>query len=393
MPPRDKVRNPEESRRVWDAYWQGTPERVPVTVYADIRCWLADPRENTDGYTLSRYLRDPDLMLALQMRTRAWLDRNLLSDDAPSTPETGWPVIVDIQNYLELAWLGGPVDFSLPEPHVAPFLTEDGARALLQREPPGAFEGIGAHVRQYYEHFLRRKAEGLAFDGIGIGHVAMPFNMTGSDGPFTIASGMRGTEAFLFDMIDRPDEARGLLDWITDAIIRRIRDVRAYLGEPLRSDGFGFADDAIVILSEDLFREFVLPCHRRIYEALSLPGGERSMHLCGDAQRFFPIYQNELGVRSFDTGFPIDFARLYDELAPDTRIFGGPSTSLLLEGTPAEIDAEVRRILSSGVMEKSRAFVLREANSLSPGTPFANVNQMLLTCREAGRYPPGRPMP
>jgi uroporphyrinogen-III decarboxylase len=136
-----------------------------------------------------------------------------------------------------------------------------------------------------------------------------------------------------------------------------------------------------------MYREFVLPCHRRILDELTVPGADRSMHLCGDAQRFFPILQKELGVMSFDTGFPVDFARLYDELLPGTRIYGGPSTGLLLNGTPERIDAEVRRILASGVMGKSRAFVLREGNSLAPGTPFANVNQILLTSRDAGVYP------
>ena len=383
----ETVRNPEESRRVWDAYHTGQPTRVPVTIYADVRCWLADPVENAGGASLSRYLRDPDLMLDLQLRTRAWLDRNLLSDDPVSTAETGWPLIVDFQNFLELAWLGGTVGYDSREPHVPHFLTEEGQRELLRREPPRAFDGIGGDVLRYYEHFQARKAAGQEYQGIGIGHVAMPFNMTGSDGPFTLCCGMRGASDFLLDLVDRPDEARALLDWITEAVIRRIREVRAYLGEPALSEGFGIADDAIVVLSTDMYREFVLPCHRRILEELTAPGGGRSMHLCGDAQRFFPVLQRELGVMSFDTGFPVDFARLYDELLPATRIYGGPATSLLLNGTPAQVDAEVRRILSSGVMEKSRAFVLREGNSLAPGTPFANVNQILLTSREAGVYP------
>ncbi len=385
--PRRTVRDPAESRRVWDAYRAGAPIRVPVTVYADVRCWLADPAENAAGHTLAQYLRDPDLMLDLQVRTRAWLDANLLSDDPVATAETGWPVIVDFQNFLEPAWLGGTVDYALSEPHVAPFLDEDGMRALLRREPPGAFEGIGADVLRFYERFLARKAAGYEYAGLGIGSVSMPYNMGGSDGPFTVACGMRGTEAFLLDLMDRPEEADALLGWITEAIIRRIREVRAYLGEPAVADGFGIADDGIVLLSADQYREAVLPHHRRLYDALATKDGWRSAHLCGDAQRFFPILQREFGIRSFDTGFPVDFGRLYDELRPDTVVYGGPTTSLLLEGTPEEVEAEVRRILASGVMEKSRAFVLREANALAPGTPFANVNRILEVARTAGRYP------
>jgi hypothetical protein len=341
---------------------------------------------NAAHVTLSAYLQDPDLMLETQVRTKEWLDQNLLSDDAVATPESGWPLIVDLQNYLELAWLGGAVEFDRPEPHVLPFLSEEGQSALLQTAPPAAFDRIGADVRRFYERFHERKRT-YSYNGIGIGPISMPYNMTGTDGPFTLACGLRGAGSFLLDLFDRPDDAHALLNWLTEAIIHRIREVRIYLGEPALSKGYGFADDAIVMLSPDMYCDFVLPCHRRIFEALCEPGADRSMHLCGDAQRFFPIIQKELGVMQFDTGFPIDFAALYDELSPETRIYGGVMTGMLLSGTTEQIDAEVRRILSSGVMQKSRRFVLREANSLAPRTPFENVNQMYRTCLEVGFYP------
>ena len=73
----------------------------------------------------------------------------------------------------------------------------------------------------------------------------------------------------------------------------------------------------------------------------------------------------------------------------DTCIIGGPPVGLLLNGTPAQIDGKVREILQSGVMTKSRRFVLREANALAPGTPLDHVNQIYRTCIQAGWYKGG----
>ena len=375
------------SREVWDAWHAGDPIRVPVTIYADSRNWMAEPHLNTNRIALPDYLRDPELMLQVQVRAREWIRCNILSDDGMGLPEEGWPLIVDFQNYLEMAWFGAEVHYT-SEPHCKSFLDDDRRDLLFTRGLPDPWQGIGADVRRYYEYFQERR-QSFTWQGLPIGPISMPFNMTGTDGPFTLAAAMRGTETFVYDMIDHPDYARQLLDFITDAIINRIKAVRQYLGEPERGEGFGFADDAIVMLSTELYESFVLPCHRKIFSALTTGDNNRSFHLCGDAQRFFPILQKHLNVRSFDTGFPIRFEKLYDELDADTCIIGGPPVGLLLNGTPAQIDGKVREILQSGVMTKSRRFVLREANALAPGTPLDHVNQIYRTCIQAGWYKGG----
>ena len=98
------------------------------------------------------------------------------------------------------------------------------------------------------------------------------------------------------------------------SLIRRMRAVREWRWErdpdapdrdQYRRPGFFFADDAIVLLSVEQYREFVLPYHRRLVDAFS-DGSPTSVHLCGDAGRFFPCLRDELRVHSFDTGFPLD---------------------------------------------------------------------------------------
>jgi len=133
-----------------------------------------------------------------------------------------------------------------------------------------------------------------------------------------------------------------------------------------------------------MYEEFVLPCHRRLFEAFS-KGGPNSVHLCGDATRHFPMLQKELNIQSFDTGFPVDFAWLRSTLGPDAEILGGPSVPFLEVANADETLEETKRILESGIMEGGR-FILREGNNLSPGVPLENVAAMYRAAKTLGRY-------
>ena len=56
---------------------------------------------------------------------------------------------------------------------------------------------------------------------------------------------------------------------------------------------------------------------------------------------------------------------------------------ILRTGTPADVRAETKRILQSGVMDGGK-FVLREGNNLAPRTPPENVAAMYEACKESG---------
>jgi uroporphyrinogen decarboxylase len=109
------------------------------------------------------------------------------------------------------------------------------------------------------------------------------------------------------------------------------------------------------------------------------------MHLCGDVARHLPVIKEQLGLKSFDTGFPIDFARVRRELGPDVEILGGVEVGLLMHGTPAQVYARAKEILTSGILD-GKKFVLREANNLPPMTPEANLAAMYRAAFDFGRY-------
>jgi len=140
-----------------------------------------------------------------------------------------------------------------------------------------------------------------------------------------------------------------------------------------------FADDAIQMISTKMLKQFLIPLYKQYKEAV-ITSEHFKMHLCGDASRHFRILKDELGVNEFETGFPIDFKKIREELGPDVTIHGGPNIMILKQGSVEEVAQETQRILSSGVLEGGK-FVLREGNNVVPFTPFENLNAMYQQAR------------
>jgi len=373
-----------EVKEVWDAYHAGKPIRVPVVLGLNVRYMLLSPWLNPRRITFEEYSNDPDLMLEVQVEFQHYVRHNLMFDQFMGMPEDQWNGVgVDFQNTYEASWFGCPVRFRDGQvPDTEPILTDDRKRMLFDRGIPDPFKG-GSMEKNFrlYERMLERIKDfrymGLAVPGVG------PTG-GGTDGPFTAAANLRGATQVCMDIYDDPEYVRELLEYITEATIVRIRAFRAMLGHDPKPECWGFADDSIQLLSCETYRELVLPHHRRLVAELA-GAGPHSIHLCGDATRHFKTIRDELNVKSFDTGFPVDFAWLRKELGPDVNIYGGPSCQFLMRATPAEIREEVRRILSTGIMDGGK-FILREGNNVAPGIPEENINAMYNAAREFGRY-------
>jgi Uroporphyrinogen decarboxylase (URO-D) len=399
----DFERHNAENERLWDDFDLGRPSRVPVILGTNTRYYLLSPAANPDGLTFSRYHGDPDTMLQAQARFADWDRHNILRDAELGLPADGWDVRVDFQNYYEAAWLGCPIEYVDGQvPDTTPAFADDARKREVFDLRPGPWSGIMALNLEYYQHMLRRQAEGFEYRGRPIRAVSL--NALGTDGPFTVACNIRGATEICLDLYVDPGYARELLGFITEATIARIRAYREFLGEPVVRPSFGWADDSIQNLSTDLYAEFVLPCHRKLVAAFADPSAEpfepastirprkappirhNSIHLCGDATRHFPLIQRELNVQSFDTGYPIDFGAVRKALGPGAQISGGPRVELLLAGSPESIRDEVRRILQDTGVTDGRRFVLREANNLAPHTPLESLRAMYEAAREYGRY-------
>ncbi|MCW5942227.1 MAG: hypothetical protein KIS66_08340 [Fimbriimonadaceae bacterium] len=367
----------EEVRRVWDAYFARKPVRVPMRLSISSKFTMGMPEANPEGIFFEQYFKDPRAMLVRQLRHEHWVRTHLPRDVEMGLPDV-WPVYVDFQNCYEAMWFGCEVEYvGTQVPDTKPNLSDDRKTAALDAGIPSPeTQPWIARSWEYFEFFRETARDGYEYEGRPI---EVGWNcFGGTDGPMTVCCNLRGATEFCLDLLDDPAYADEMLAFVTEATIVRLRYVRERLGIPLRGH-FGFADDSCALLSDAMYRERVMPHHRRLIEAFT-DGSPSGIHLCGNATHLFKTLVDELGIRSFDTGFPVDHGALRRSLGPDVEIVGGPAVPLLLKGTPDEVCAETRRILESGVTEGGR-FILQDGNNLAPGTPAENIAAMYAACK------------
>lgn len=374
-----------EVKRVWDAYRARKPVRVPMTIGSNPRYSMAIPEANPRRITFRQFFEDPQLNLERQLEHQEWVRFNLPADHEMGPVTAPWEWGVHLMNVFEAAWLGCEVEFlgDFDIPDTRPMLTDDRKNLLFDRGIPDPFTG-GLMKRnwEFYDYFADLIKKGWTWSGQPLTKTWPAGN--GTDGPMTVACNLRGAAEFAADLLEDPEYAWKLLDFITEAAIVRITAYRKRLGEPAKSSGWWFADDSVQLISTPMYERMIFPFHKRLVETFS-DGGPGGIHLCGDATRHFPFIRDRLNVQSFDTGFPVDFGRLREMMGPDVEIYGGPSVPMLSTATPAQVRDETRRILGSGIMNGGR-FVLREGNNLAPGVPVANVEAMYEAVKKWGRY-------
>jgi len=371
----------EDKRAIWEAYRRGQPARVPVLLATNPRIILLDPTLNSEGYSFEQYFQDASVMLAVQLKHALHRVQvlNHFTDDPTGYPDV-WRVGVDRQNIYEAAFLGAPIIYRDGQvPDTRPILDDARKEIIFDLDIEHPLEM--PFFRQSLELCARMKelAGQMTFHDRPV--QVNDYAPTGTDGPLTVSMNLRG-QGMMLDLLADPDYASRLMGFVTQAAINRVNALRRYWGNDQLAAGL--ADDSIQLISTSLYREMVMPHHRRFYDTF-VADRPRSIHLCGDATRHFRVLSEELNIKSFDTGFPVNFARLRQELGPDVEILGGPPVSLLLQGTPEQVYEASKTILLSGIKEGGR-FVLREGNNLPPRVPLQNLEAMYRAALDYGGY-------
>jgi uroporphyrinogen-III decarboxylase len=353
---------------------------VPIIFGLATRFFMMHPEANAKRWTFRQYTEDPNVMFEAKLAFERWHRFNILQDYELGLPEK-WPIWVDFQNYYEAAWFGCPIEYLGEEvPDTRPVFANAPER-VMERGLPEPFGGVMGRAKEYVE-LWRERAKKETFLGRPIGVTAV--SGIGTDGPMTVACNLFGPDVVCEMMASEPERLHKLFDFITEATIRRMKAVRELFHVPVPDDKFGFADDSIALISTAMYREHVLPHHRKLRDVFATDK-PHWIHLCGDATRHFKTLRDELKIPLFDTGFPVNFTWLRKELGPKARIQGGPHIEFLRTATPPQVRDEVKRILQSGILEGG-LFILREGNNLAPHTPIENTEALYHAGREFGGF-------
>ncbi len=373
-----------EVREVWEAYNDGRSLRTPVILGINARYFLLNPDLNVSGVTFRDYSEDPDVMFDCQLAFQRWSKFNLVQDCELGLPER-WQVSVDLQNYYDATWLGCQLEYPEGEvPDVRPAFPDQPER-LMEKGLPDPFSGTMAEGLRFWERFKER-AEKETFLGRPIS-VNAPWFGIGMDGVVTTACCLLGPESVCLMLGSQPERIHPALQFVTDALVAKVKAWRRMCGIGWPSDGFGIGNDSAALLSVNTYREHILPYDRIIYDTFATQHG-RAIHMCGNATHLFPTLHEALNITSFDTGFPVDFGDLRRKLGPEVTIMGGPHVALLKTASAEDVAGETRRILETGILEGGR-FILREGNNLAPLTPPANVAAMYSAGRRFGHCAEG----
>jgi uroporphyrinogen-III decarboxylase len=194
-----------------------------------------------------------------------------------------------------------------------------------------------------------------------------------SRGPLNIASFLMGTTEFLTALKTDPDRTHRLLRIIT----RFLQQWHALQRETFSSiDGMFLLDDIVGFIGEQDFREFGLPYFKEIY---SDGGAVRFFHNDAECAKSIGFYP-EIGINLYNPGIFNTLAELRQMSASRLTILGNiPPRDVLAKGSPADVRAAVRRLLSE-TPDKSR-LVLSWAGGMPPGVSTENISAFVEEAR------------
>lgn len=197
------------------------------------------------------------------------------------------------------------------------------------RLPDMEKDGLMPHVIKFLRYFKS--------------HSDIPVGITDCQGPLTTALQLCGYDKLFYWMYDYPKKVHGLMELVTEALIRWVKLQKEVIGEPLNCcagdqgiyvpEGIGiwFADDDAIILSADLYEEFVIPYNERLMEAF----GGGIIHWCGCANQHIGNLNKMKFLRGVNNFSLADAKSLYDlrvGLKKDIALIACDFTPLDYEG-------------------------------------------------------------
>jgi len=212
----------------------------------------------------------------------------------------------------------------------------------------------GERTKQRIES-VRRMAE-----EIGLTHSVLGW----AEGPFAEYADLRGVEAAMLDLIDRPGffvEAGQVI--IENEIAFAVAQAKA------GADMIGIGDAAASLISPNVYKELVLPLERKLFSAIHEAGAAGKLHICGNIKNHVGFMaQSGADIIDVDWMVPLDEAR---ELAgPEVTLCGNfDPVAVLLQGSAEDVAEAARQCLKGG----GERFILMPGCEVPPDTPEENI--------------------
>ncbi|MBC8178728.1 MAG: uroporphyrinogen decarboxylase family protein [Deltaproteobacteria bacterium] len=198
-------------------------------------------------------------------------------------------------------------------------------------------------------------------------------------GPWSFALELRGANEAMEDLYDDKQFLHDLMKYTTGTVIARCLAVLdlgvvPFIGDP--SAGMS-------LISPAVYREHVLPFHKEIVEAVHDKGGLVSFHICGYID---PIFQDliDLGIDGLSIDGPSSLEKLFDMGRGKTTIIGNIDPMLFVEGTPDQLEEEVRKCLD--IAGGEARYVIGPGCQIPLQANLDNIRVFTQACHKYGAF-------
>lgn len=198
---------------------------------------------------------------------------------------------------------------------------------------------------------------------------------------------LRGFEDWFIDLASNPRLLAALFDAVAEVNVALAQDVLLEVGDLVDvvvvSDDLG--GQRRLMVSPALYREWIKPRHRRYFDLIHrLSDAKLLFHSCGSVYEVLDDLV-EIGVDALNpvqvSAGNMEPERLKARMGDRLAFWGAvDSQRLLPHGTPAEVQAEVRRCIAT--LGENGGYVLSAVHNIQPEVPPENVIALFQARRE-----------
>jgi uroporphyrinogen decarboxylase len=197
---------------------------------------------------------------------------------------------------------------------------------------------------------------------------------------FETAWSLYNFEKFQLDMLMNPEMPKYVMDRIAEIHVENLRTVLEMAGDLI--DIVYFYDDVAtqnnLLISPELYEEFILPHHKRVIDLATYYGKPVMMHCCGSV---YPLIETliQMGLKILNPIQPsaanMQPEKLIEEFGGRIAFHGGIDVQQFLPSArPEEVKEKV--YYTSEILGKQGGYILSGSHHLQADIPLENVLAM-----------------